>query len=462
MSIKFNDVLKLARAAHTMPVLRSVVFDGKSAMTAAPLDWMAGVPCLQPNLTEPVVVPADAITAHLLKSRHLVVMPDHLTNGQGLVTPFDKKPGVDWEQILDMLPKVPQGLAIGFDLELDALDRVLVAAGVHDIRYYLSGILMDLSNGMLVGTDGHRLHAYKNRVPKAYKRKLKGGVPVSPVVEVILPRDPLRWMLSSASAAARVSIWDAQRTGKPGQAAPQVLLQAEDGFVWVRKAIEGRFPDYARVIHREERRPVWLEMDPVKFADTALAMGKLAILKSSGKWEGVRVDFGKGLVGLDGNEDAMPLEVAMHCDDKALDLAEIQADLWMGVRACHLQDLADCVTPAARWRIEHTHCANNSLQVHDGDFVGVVMPLRINDPVSAKPAPVAQDSPEPAPVAQDSPEAAPVAQDSPEAAPDEPCPAAVAALAAQLVTTAQESAKKAPKKARKPAKKTAQAEPVTA
>lgn len=462
MSIKLNDVLKLARAKHSMPVLRSVVFDGKSAMTAAQLDWVVGVPCLQPNLTEPVVVPVDAITAHLLKSRHLVVMPDHLSNGQGLVTPFGKGPKINWEQVLDMLPKAPAGAAVSFDLELDALDRVLVAAGEHDIRYYLNGVLFDLTHGMLAGTDGHRLHCYRNRVPMAYKRKVKDGVPVSAVVEVIVGRDPLRWIVGSSSVAAKVTIWDAQRSEKtPNQGPAQILLQTDDAFVWVRKSIEGRFPDFARVIPAIASRPVWMQIDPVKLADTVGAMGKLALLKSEGKYSSVLVDFGKGAVSLDG--ERMPITVNLASDVGGIDLESLADDLWIGVNAPYLQDVADCVTPAAQWRVDHTDCHNQSILVTDGDFSGVVMPTRIDGPVRV--GPVAAKALETALVEPVAVEASPVASETaqeapeePETAPAEPCPAAVAAIAAQLVGNAQESAKKAPRKARK----AAQAEPVAA
>lgn len=443
MTIKFNDVVKLAAARHTLPCVRSIVFDGKSAMCVAPLDWVVGVPCLQPALTEPVVVPVAAVQAHLLKSRHLVVMPDHLSNGQGLVTPFNAGK-IDYSPVLDMLPKPPQGDAVSFDLELNALDRVLIAAGEQDIRYYLNGVLFDLTNGMLVGTDGHRLHCYRNRVPMAFKRKVKRGVPVSAVVEVIVGRDPLRWIVGSSSAGAKVTIWDAQRSEKiQNQSPAQILLQTDDAFVWVRKAIEGRFPDFARVIPAVTSRPVWMQIDPVKLADTMSAMGKVALLKSEGKYSWVLVDFGKGEVSLDG--EGMPIAVNLASDLDGIDLESLADDLWIGVNAPYLQDVADCVTPAAQWRVDHTNCRNQSLLVTDGDFSGVVMPCRIDGPV--KVAPVAQDAPE-----------------EPETAPAEPCPAAVAALVAQVVDKAQESAKKAPRKARKaaPVAQIVQAEPVAA
>ena len=43
--LTIKDVLKLAKAKHSLPALRSVVFDGTSAICASELDWMVGVPC---------------------------------------------------------------------------------------------------------------------------------------------------------------------------------------------------------------------------------------------------------------------------------------------------------------------------------------------------------------------------------------------------------------------------------
>ena len=469
MTITFKDVVKLAKGAHSMPALRSVVFDGKSAMTAAQLDWMVGVPCEQPNLTEPVVVPVDAIQAHLLKSRHLVVMPDHLTNGQGLVTPFN--PGkVDYSEVLHMLPKPPEGEAVTFELELDALDRVLIASGVHDIRYYLNGVLFDLSDGMLVGCDGHRLHTYKNRVPRPYKRKVVDGVPMGELVEVALNRDPLKWIVGSADVAAKVTIWNAKRPKVDGQpVVPQALLQTKDAFVWVRKAIEGKFPDWRRVLPAVVSRPVWATVNPAKLADTVAAMGKVVKLESDGKWGGVTIDFGRGQVYGKNQDQVMPLVFGLNSDRVDLNLGALTEELWMGVCATYLEDVADCVTAEAQWRLDHTGCKNQGLLVTDGDFSGVVMGLRGYEPERAPK--VSQEAAEVAPVvpvAQTEPEAAQDAQEDPETAPAEPCPAAVDAMAAQLVgqlvKSAQEAAKKAPRKARKPAQvaKVPQAEPVDA
>lgn len=465
MAITLKSLIALAKPKHSVPRLRSIVFDGKSAMCAAPMVWVAGVPCPQAHITEPVVVPVDAILAHMAKSRHLVVMPDHLSNGQGMVTPFHKGE-VNYDMVLDMLPPLPDTEAVVFDLELDALDRVLVATGVHDIRYYLNGVLFDLSNGALVGTDGHRLHMYRNQVPVVYPMAQEdGSCREGGAVQLILHRDPLKWLVHSAGQFSKVTIFNPlceKVDDKP--TLPGVLMQADDAFVWVKKPVEGRYVDYARVIPAVLPRPVWMELNPVQLADASVAMRKVLNAtvgtKKGSPVFGVLVDFGKGVFsgGVDFPEvGELPFTVSFGTDDESIDLAALSDTLWMGMNPEYLQDLADCVTPAAQWRLDHVAMMNQALLVMDGDFSGLVMPCQTGGPVkAARPEPVAElDAVAKVlgsireQVADFEPVAELDVQDDPEETPPEPCPAAVATIAAQLVTQAQESAKKAPKKARK-------------
>lgn len=467
MSITLNDVVKLAKGAHALAELRSVVFDGKSAMTACEMNWVVGVPCLQSALTDPVVVPVDAIRAHLLKSRHLVVMPDHLTNGQGLVTPFNKPKKWDDQMVLSMLPPLPDGKAVAFDLELDALDRVLIATGEHDIRYYLSGVLFDLTDGVLAGTNGHQLHMYKNRVPKLFDRQIVEGEDQSKPVQMIVPRAPLDWIVHSQSQSATVTIWNplCEKLREDRPALPEALVQTNDAFVWIRGPLEGKYPDWSRVIPVTFRRPVWMEIDPEQLSASVDKMGRVVRLAGKSKFEGVLVDFGTGEVRGKRDESGLPFGCKLHSDDAGIDLEKLRVDFWVGVKATYMQDLADCVTDKAQWRIAHECPSGSSLLVTEGDFSGIVMPMRIDGPEKQAPEPApdaveAPDAPETVETAQDAPEA----QEDPETAPAEPCPAAVAALVAQLVGKAQETAKKAPKKTRKAAQvaEVTQAEPVAA
>jgi hypothetical protein len=203
-------------------------------------------------------------------------------------------------------------------------------------------------------------------------------------------------------------------------------------------------------------------------------------MSSHGKRQGVRVEFANGMLYGERDEDVLPLvSFAGHSDHEEVDVQALKDDLWMGVCASYLVDMADCVTKGAQWRVDHTNCQNQALLVVDGDFSGVIMPLRVDLPkpaqVAEPVAPAALPGPQVAETGQEAaqapetgpqeapagPEAAQVAEtgqegpqapeNGPETAPVEPCPAAVAAMAANLVESAQKSAKKAPRKARKAA-----------
>lgn len=473
--IDLKTILKLAAKPSSVEATRCVVFTGKTAMTMNALDWIAGVPCEQTELRKPVVVPIAAIQKHLAKSRHLVVTHEGvLTNGSNITTPIDHGK-VDYAGMLDLMPKMPETKPVAFQLDLDALDRTQVVAAREDIRFYLNGVLFDLTHGALVGTDGHRLHVYRNRVPQAFDRAVKAGMPTKPPVHVICPNAPLDFIVNSKASEATVQIWDADKAQQGC-----LVINAGDAFVWVRKPVEGKFPDWLRVVPALSQRTVWAELDPVALADAAGAVAK--IHKAAGsKGCGVQLNLVAQALIADTEKEAdrerlpVPMTVTVEAPQK---------EMFANFHAQYLQDVADCVTPAARWYLAGK---DEALLVVDGDFSGVVMPTRKAvdlAPVAAEaaqapePAQEAQEAAQvdPAPVkvprlakkarkpAQEAAQVAPVAAEAAQVAPDlekapaEPVPAAVAAVAAQLVQGAQEAAKKAP---RKP-KKAPQAAPVAA
>jgi DNA polymerase-3 subunit beta len=317
--------------------------------------------------------------------------------------------------VLDMMPSEPEAESVGFDLELNALDRVVIAAGVKDVRYYLNGVMFDLSDGVLAGSDGHRLHCYKNRVPSLYPRK------ETERVEVIFGRAPLKWMLDSADETARVTVWNATRPEAGGRHyLPQAMLRAGDGFVFIRKAIDGRFPDWRRFVPSAEKRPVVMTVDPVKLADTVAAMGKLVTLKTLSKMAGVQLDVGRGCVYGRTADQMMPLAFGLSSDRADIDLDALADDLWVAANAAYLVDLADCVTAGARWHIAHENGQREPLLVIDGDFAGMVMPLRNDIPARLKQAPVkAPEAPAEAPVVAEAEKAPAEAPEAPQQAPAE-------------------------------------------
>ena len=150
------------------------------------------------------------------------------------------------------------------------LGQVAFAMAVHDIRYYLNGILFVAEGTQLslVATDGHRL-AYASAT-------LAVEVPKQ---EVILPRKTvieLQRLLSDADGDIEM------------QFANNQAKFTFDGMEFVTKLVEGKFPDYNRVIPKNHQNKITL-------GRTALlqTLQRTAILTSD-KFKGVRLNIDPG------------------------------------------------------------------------------------------------------------------------------------------------------------------------
>ena len=152
----------------------------------------------------------------------------------------------------------------------DLLSQVSFAMAVHDIRYYLNGILF-VAEGQqlsLVATDGHRL-AFASAT-------LDVEVPKQ---EVILPRKTvieLQRLLSNAEGLIEMQFANNQAKFSFG------------GMEFVTKLVEGKFPDYNRVIPKSHQNSIIL-------GRTALlsCLQRTAILTSE-KFKGVRLNIDPG------------------------------------------------------------------------------------------------------------------------------------------------------------------------
>jgi DNA polymerase-3 subunit beta len=152
----------------------------------------------------------------------------------------------------------------------DLLNQVSFAMAVHDIRYYLNGILFVAEGKQLslVATDGHRL-AFANAT-------LDVEVPRQ---EVILPRKTvleMQRLLSDAEGAIEMQFASNQAKFSFG------------GMEFVTKLVEGKFPDYNRVIPKSHKNSVTLGRAPL-----LASLQRTAILTSE-KFKGVRLNLEPG------------------------------------------------------------------------------------------------------------------------------------------------------------------------
>ncbi len=153
----------------------------------------------------------------------------------------------------------------------DLINQVHFAMAVHDIRYYLNGILF-IAEGKtltLVATDGHRLALAQS--------PLEAEVPSRQ--EVILPRK---------------TVLELQRLLRDDEGAIQMRFannQAKFSFSameFVTKLVEGKFPDFNRVIPKNHKNIVSLGRLPL-----LAALQRAAILTSE-KFKGVRMNVEPG------------------------------------------------------------------------------------------------------------------------------------------------------------------------
>ncbi len=179
----------------------------------------------------------------------------------------------------------------------DLIDKTAFAMAQQDVRYYLNGLMLEISSNYLraVATDGHRL---------AYCEK-ETVADIADIKQVILPRKgvlELVRLLKDSDEPAKITLGSNH-------------LQVEfDGLRLTSKLIDGRFPDYNRVIPTDGNNVISAERDQLR-----QALIRASIL-SNEKYRGIRLILEKNLVKLqaqnpDQEEADVELEVDYNGDD---------------------------------------------------------------------------------------------------------------------------------------------------
>lgn len=230
----------------------------------------------------------------------------------------------------------------------DLLDQVAFAMAVHDIRYYLNGILFvaDGTQLSLVATDGHRL-AYSSAT-------LDSDVPKQ---EVILPRKTvleLQRLLSDKEGV--INLQFAANQAKFGF----------DGLEFVSKLVEGKFPDYNRVIPKNHKNIITLGR-----VGLLASLQRTAILTSE-KFKGVRLNIESGTLRVASNN----AEQEEAIDELDIDYAG--DDIEIGFNVTYLIDaLANMHQDMVKMELADSNSSALLTIPDNAAFKYVVMPMRI-------------------------------------------------------------------------------------
>ena len=157
------------------------------------------------------------------------------------------------------------------------LERTHFAMAVQDVRYYLNGLLLEAAPGQLraVATDGHRL-AY---CEAALEQDPGAGV------QIIVPRKGVVELLRLLDGEGEVRL----------EIGANHVRVAADGRELTSKLIDGRFPDYQRVIPESSDKRLLVDRETLREA-----LQRASIL-SSEKYRSVRLELAGDLLRITAN-----------------------------------------------------------------------------------------------------------------------------------------------------------------
>jgi DNA polymerase III subunit beta len=230
------------------------------------------------------------------------------------------------------------------------LEKVQYAMANQDIRYYLNGMLLSVTDGKLitVATDGHRLSFAAS--------EMVGG---DSKAEVILPRKTvaeLIKLLDDGDAAGSVHV--TVRTNQVKFDLGETELSS--------KLIDGKFPDYTKVIPAGYSKHITLNRIRLQ-----QALNRAAIL-SNEKIRGVRVVLTKdsmNVVCSNNEQEEAQEELAITYDGEPLDV---------GFNVTYLLDVLNhSDTEDVVWSFGDANSSSLITVPGDEQFKYVVMPMRI-------------------------------------------------------------------------------------
>jgi len=182
-------------------------------------------------------------------------------------------PAADFPTIQSISPKIETNINQATLRYL--IESVQFAMANQDVRYYLNGLLFegDSSNLRVIATDGHRLAVSSvDHSPLKESEKL----------HLIIPRKAINELLRLLSDNAEATL--------QFQMGENHIRLETDQFIFISKLIEGRFPDYKRVLPLGGDKIISIDRDLLK-----QGLSRVAIL-SSEKHRGVRMQLEPGIL----------------------------------------------------------------------------------------------------------------------------------------------------------------------
>ena len=229
------------------------------------------------------------------------------------------------------------------------IDRTSFAMAQQDVRYYLNGMLWEVNAGYLrtVATDGHRLAMCT----------LEAAIDAVGLLQVILPRKgviELSRLLINEEQDVEVVI-----------GSNHIRATTAD-FTFTSKLVDGKFPDYDRVLPKQSTKAVFGSRDDLRHA-----FSRTAIL-SNEKYRGVRLMLSDGSLTIVANNPEQ--EEA----EEVVNVEYAGESLEIGFNVSYLLDVLS-VLSGETIKLSLSDANSSALleESEQGDSKYVVMPMRL-------------------------------------------------------------------------------------
>jgi DNA polymerase III subunit beta len=314
----------IAEKKQTLPILSNVLLCAEPdslSVTATDLEVELQMNILlsQPaTTTGEVTVPAKklldifrSLPEHALIEFNVENNKLFITSGQSrfslLTLPAEEYPSLDETETLVEFTVDQKDLRF-------LLHRCLFAMAQQDVRYYLNGMLLEIKQGLIrsVATDGHRLAI----------NSIEAALINNAVFRVIIPRKgvtELVRLLDDTNAEITISIMTNH------------IRISRSHFTFTSKLIEGRFPDYERILPKHGDKTILIPREELR-----QSLARASIL-SNEKFRGVRLQLRNGILRiLANNPDAEEAQEEMLIDYQ-------QENLDIGFNVKYLIDIFDVI-----------------------------------------------------------------------------------------------------------------------
>ena len=238
-----------------------------------------------------------------------------------------------------------------FSSQLKSLiEKTQFAMAQQDVRYYLNGMLFEIDNDNLltVATDGHRLALSK----MSLENKISDNL-----VQAIVPRKGVIEASKLLSSSEQTSIIELNTNH---------LRITQGNYVFTSKLVDGRFPDYEKVLPKNAERILLCNRENVKDAFTR------ASILCNEKFRGVRLTLDSS-------------KLTIHANNPEQEEAEIELDvdysnkpMEIGFNVSYLLDALNAIkSEDVKFNLGDSNSSVLIESSEDSSSLYVVMPMRL-------------------------------------------------------------------------------------